>query len=71
MIRVLIIIFMILSFGCCSKESSNSLKQRLTQQQRDSVLSESKLPGAKVVGKAISVADSAAARKNRLDEQTK
>lgn len=42
-------------------------KSSLTQRQRDSVLAESKLPGAGAVRGALSASDSADARAERLD----
>jgi len=59
-------------FGGCSAKKSESERQPssgLTQSQRDSMIAESNLPGAKVVGRAIEASDSAAARANRMDEQ--
>jgi len=53
--------------GACSDKSP---EKTLTKAQRDSVLSESDLPGAGVVGKAIEAADSAAARSDRLDDKS-
>ncbi|MBU8923302.1 MAG: hypothetical protein KOO63_15915 [Bacteroidales bacterium] len=55
----------------CGNDESGDVKKELTRQQKDSVLSESVLPGASVVGSAISVSDSAAARAKRLDEMSK
>jgi hypothetical protein len=56
-------------FSCTGKEPDGS-KKDLTQRQRDSVLAETPLPGAEVVGRALEVSDSTAARARRLDEQT-
>lgn len=39
----------------------------MTQRQRDSVLAQSRLPGASGVGKAMRAADSAKARQAQLD----
>ncbi|HXF95832.1 MAG TPA: hypothetical protein VNI61_06980 [Gemmatimonadales bacterium] len=39
----------------------------LTQRQRDSILAESRIPGARGVGKAMRVADSASARVQAAD----
>ena len=71
MLRILLIILIVLAFGNCSEKTSDNSSKKLTQQQRDSVLAESDLPGARVVGKAIAVSDSAAARADRLNELTK
>ena len=48
--------------GCSAQMEDDS---QLTRAQRDSVLAESDLPGAAVVGKALDIADSAAARSER------
>ena len=48
-------------FSACSKESETHTR-KLTEAQRDSAIAASSLPGAKVVGKALEVSDSAKAR---------
>ena len=48
--------------GCSVADDSN-----LTRAQRDSVIAESDLPGASVVGKALDIADSAAVRAERTN----
>ena len=67
--RTLYILGLILVLGACAKEGSESSKRTLTQERRDSILAETPLPGAHVVGRAIEVADSAAARTERLDSR--
>jgi hypothetical protein len=42
--------------------------EALTQRQRDSILAQSRLPGARGVGAAMRAADSIAARVQRADE---
>ncbi len=70
-VRVIASLFCLaLVLGCSGKEPGDA-KKTLTREQKDSVLAESDLPGAKVVGKAIAVSDSAAARAKRLNEKTK
>jgi hypothetical protein len=57
--------------GSCTERNSKSEGQpsaTLTESQRDSTLGASKLPGAKVVGRAIEISDSAEARAKRIDE---
>lgn len=55
---------------CCSKSESGHSKA-LTERQRDSIIATEKyLPGASVVGKALAVSDSAAARAARMNSQT-
>jgi hypothetical protein len=53
----------------CTDSGSNSALQRdsLTQRQRDSVIANSKLPGARGVQGAINAADAAAARQQAAD----
>ncbi|MBN2072139.1 MAG: hypothetical protein JW814_11850 [Candidatus Krumholzibacteriota bacterium] len=70
MFRILIILIMAIFFSSCGGKRSEKTGKDLTRAQKDSVLAESDLPGAKVVGKAISVADSAAARAERLYGET-
>ena len=69
--RLLFLLVLVLAAiaACTGKEPAGS-KRELTQRQRDSVLAETPLPGAKVVGRALEVSDSTAARAKRLDEQT-
>ena len=61
---IIIFTFLFLIFGCSEKSS----KKELTQYQRDSVLSESKIPGSGAVGEALEASDSAKVRANRLDD---
>jgi len=57
--------------GCSGGTSNKKPRKKLTKRERDSVLSKSRLPGAKVVGKAISISDTASSRAKRLDDLTK
>jgi len=69
MISNLIIIFIIVfAIGSCGNKTTDDSKKDLTQEQRDSVLAESHLPGSGTVGKAIEASDSASAKKDRLDD---
>ena len=52
--------------GCRSNQSAGRA-DTLTVRQRDSVLGASQLPGAKGIGGALRVSDSAAARRSRED----
>ena len=70
MFRVIVIILGLASIAACTQNSTDSSKKKLTQHERDSVLAESDLPGAGVVGKTIEVSDSTTARVKRLDEQS-
>jgi len=59
-------------FGNCSREKSKNKDQpasSLTESQRDSAIADSKLPGAKAVGRALELADTAKARAKRLDDE--
>jgi hypothetical protein len=71
--RYVLLVMLCISFlfGCTGNSTDKPSGRKLTKQQRDSVLSESKLPGARSVKKAIAVSDSAAARAKRLDDLTK
>jgi len=58
-------------FGNCSGKKSKSERQPspgLTESQSDSTIAASTLPGARVVGRAMAVSDSAKARAKRLDD---
>lgn len=70
MLRILIVILVLASMAACTETTSDSSKEKLTQHERDSILAESDLPGANVVGKAIEVSDSSTVRAKRLDEQS-
>ena len=50
----------------CGKDEPDT-KRDLTQREKDSILGASQIPGAKAVKRAITSADSAAARQARLD----
>jgi hypothetical protein len=52
----------------CGGDRSKDAPRALSEAERDSVIAESELPGAGVVGRALAVSDSADARARRLDE---
>ena len=55
--------------GCSEKKSKNEPPSSgLTESQRDSAIAASKLPGARVVGGAMALSDSADARAKRIDD---
>jgi len=58
------LVVMIAGSGACSKKTETA-KKPLTTAQRDSLIGESKLPGAPVVKKALEQSDSAKARAER------
>ncbi len=53
--------------GACSKKTETA-KKPLTTAQRDSLIGESRLPGAPVVKKALAESDSAKARAERENQ---
>jgi hypothetical protein len=52
--------------ACAKKDESAASKPALTQREKDSILANSTIPGARAVKKSMSVADSAAARQTRM-----
>ena len=66
-LSIALVFMVILVLGSCGEKAP---KKNLTRAQKDSVIAESNLPGAGVVGKALEAADSSAARSKRLDELT-
>lgn len=68
--KIFIVILVSICLTACMKATDDSSKKKLTQHERDSILAETDLPGAGVVGKAIEASDSSAARAGRLDEQS-
>ena len=58
-----VVVFGLIS--CTSDDSQQTTHQTMTERQKDSVIARSPIPGAKAVGKALNVADSASARANR------
>lgn len=52
--------------ACAKKDESAESKPALTQREKDSVLANSTIPGARAVKKSMSVADSATARQQRM-----
>jgi len=58
----------VLSIGItgCAKDEPDA-RRDLTQREKDSILGASQIPGAKAVKRAMTSADSAAARQARLD----
>ena len=53
-------------FAACAKDEPDA-RRDLTQREKDSILGASQIPGAKAVKRAMTSADSAAARQARLD----
>jgi hypothetical protein len=53
--------------GCSKHSGTDRARPAMSERQRDSTIARSRLPGGGVVGTAISVSDSAAARAARAD----
>lgn len=56
--------------AACGGESGDQQavnRDTLTERQRDSILAKSRIPGARAVGRAMTVADSTSARVRRAD----
>jgi hypothetical protein len=51
----------------CGKDDSADSKPELTRREKDSIIANSQLPGARAVKKSMTAADSATARQTRLD----
>ena len=64
-------VLLLFAAGCAGGTDDNSSSSSLTQHERDSVLAESRLPGAHGVKTTLTVADSANARTERLNELSK
>jgi hypothetical protein len=64
-------IVLILAIAACASEQSGGgqtvNRDTLTQRQKDSILANSRIPGASGVGRAMRAADSASARALRAD----
>ena len=63
-IRSMCLAMLVAASGCGGAGGARSATadDTLTQRQRDSILAQSKIPGARGVGKAMRVADSVSAR---------
>jgi hypothetical protein len=67
----LLVVLFIALLAACSQEGEDGADKKLTQRQRDSVLSETGLPGAELVGTALEAADTMNARAKELDDLSK
>ena len=63
---VFVVATLAIGVAACSKDEPDPNRE-LTQREKDSILGASKIPGAKAVKRAMTSADSAAARQTRLD----
>ncbi|MFQ5530244.1 MAG: hypothetical protein ACE5FP_07820 [Gemmatimonadota bacterium] len=64
---VLAFLILTLSAGCSSEQTADRPQDARSQRARDSTIAESNLPGAGGVRGALRAADSAAARRARID----
>jgi hypothetical protein len=60
------LVLLLVLVACSTKSEEGSIPAR-TERERDSILGNSQLPGARVVHLALGESDSAAARNARLD----
>ena len=67
--RLLVIAALLLCafVGCSKRSGADHGRPAMSERQRDSTIAKSRLPGAGVVGKALAVSDSTAAREARVD----
>ena len=66
-----IAVLLLLAAGCGKGPGEDSTRSGLTQRERDSVLAESPLPGARGIKTVLTVADSANARTDKLNDLAK
>jgi len=57
--------------GCSNGDINSDRRSKMTEREKDSVLSESGLPGAKVVGRALTVSDSELHHTIQLDSASR
>ena len=58
---------LVIACGSSDKSSQTVNRDTLTERQKDSILANSKIPGARGVGSAMRAADSTSARVNSAD----
>jgi hypothetical protein len=54
--------------AACAKDETEQTQTVRTQREKDSILANSTIPGAKAVKKSMTVADSVAARQGRMSD---
>jgi uncharacterized protein YcfL len=69
--EALILLLAAISIAGCSGSEERNAESSLSRSRRDSVLSESKIPGAGAVKRSIDISDSASARSERIDRYSK
>jgi hypothetical protein len=67
MTKPLLLLIALLPLACDGGSGGGARDTELTQRERDSILAQSRIPGATGVGKAMRVADSASARIRAAD----
>jgi hypothetical protein len=65
---VLAAVALALGLAACDKDDSPNKNPALTQRERDSIFANSTIPGARAVKKSMTVADSATARQQRMQD---
>ena len=66
--KSILLVTLCFMLGCGSGESGQTVnRDTLTQRQKDSILANSKIPGARGVGSAMRASDSIGARVQRSD----
>jgi hypothetical protein len=60
-------ILLVIAVAGCTKDDSADSRPELTRREKDSIIANSQIPGAKAVKKSMTSADSATARQTRLD----
>jgi len=58
---------LLIALAACRGGDGSQPRDKMSEREKDSILSESGIPGAKVVGRAMKAADSSAARTSVLD----
>ena len=59
-------VLLVIAVAGCAKDDSAE-KAELTRREKDSIIANSQIPGARAVKKSMTAADSATARQTRLD----
>jgi hypothetical protein len=65
--KLSIAVLLLVAAAACSRKSGGNDRDTMTQRQKDSVFGQSAVPGAGVVTRAQTAADSLEAQRRRLD----
>jgi hypothetical protein len=60
-------VLLFLALVACAKDDTQETTTTRTQREKDSILANSQIPGARAVKKAFNVADSASLRQAKID----